>query len=157
MEAYQGPADCSHSPTQAHGTVTLMYKGRGSRSDPASYRPITLRNTDTKLLAKALADQWGSQFCLVVDGTQTAFLPGRWIGDNIFAHLEEVEHLEAARKPGCIAFLDFSNAYGRLDRYWLMQCIGALRLGPSAQQWVQLQHSQLTARVRFSGFSSAAD
>ena len=65
--------------------------------------------------------------------------------------------MEAARKLGCIAFLDFSKAYDRLYRYWLMQCIGALGLGPLAQQWVHLQHSQLTARVRFSGFSSAAD
>ena len=146
LEVYQGPADCSLSPTQAHGTVTLLYKGRGSRSDPASYRPITLLNTDTKLLAKALADRWGTHLCSVVDGNQTAFLPGRWIGDNILAHLEEVEYLEAARKPGCIAFLDFSKAYDRLDRHWLMQCMGALGLGPLAQRWVQLlphsAHSQ---------------
>ena len=69
LEAYQEPADCSLSPTQAHGTVTLLYKGRESRSDPASYRPITLLNTDTKLLAKALADQWGTHLFSVVDGT----------------------------------------------------------------------------------------
>ena len=96
--------------------------------------------------------------CSVVDGTQTASLPGRWIGDNILAHLEEAEYLEAAREPGCIAFLDFSKAYD-LDRHWLMQCMGALGLGPSAQRWVQLLHSQLTARVqllaRGSGFEMA--
>ena len=86
----------------------------------------------------------------MVDGAQTAFLPGQWIGDNILAHLEEVEYLEAARESGCIAFLDFSKAYDRLDRHWLMQCMGALGLGPSAQRWVQVLHTQLTARVRFS-------
>ena len=35
-----------------------------------------------------------------------------------------------------------------------MQCMGALRLGPTAQRWVQLLYSQLTARVRFSGWLS---
>ena len=55
---YQGPASASLSLTQAHGTVKLLYEGRGPRSDPAFYRPITLLNTNTKLLAKALADRW---------------------------------------------------------------------------------------------------
>ena len=33
-----------------------------------------------------------------------------------------------------------------------MQCMGALVLGPSAQLCVQLRHSQLTARVSFTGW-----
>ena len=57
-------------------STTLLYQGRGSRSDPASYRPIALLNTDAKLLAKALADRWDTHLCSVVDGTKTAFFPG---------------------------------------------------------------------------------
>ena len=113
-----------------------------------------LLNTDTKLLAEALVDRWGTQFCSVVGGIQTAFLPGLWIWDNILALLEEVKFLKAAREPGCITFLEFLRAYDRLTRHWLMQCMGAIGLRPSAQRWVQLLHSQLTARVRFSGWLS---
>ena len=57
LEDYQGPVGARLSLTQAHCTIRLLYEGRGSGSDPAAYRPITLLNTDTKLLAKTLADR----------------------------------------------------------------------------------------------------
>ncbi|DBA66549.1 TPA: hypothetical protein ACH3X2_002285, partial [Trebouxia sp. C0005] len=36
------------------GVITLLYKGKGSRALLDSYRPITLLNSDYKLLTKAL-------------------------------------------------------------------------------------------------------
>ena len=96
LEAFASAAG-SLTPTQLLGTVVLLYKGTGPRSDPASYRPITLLNADAKLLGKVLADRWGAPLSSVVDTTQTAFLPDRWIGDNILAHLEEVDYLESTQ------------------------------------------------------------
>ena len=92
----------------------------------------------------------------MVDSTQTAFLPGRWIGDNILAHLEEMDYLETAKEPGCLAFLDFSKAYDRLDRQWVLMCMQRLGFGTSACRWVDLLHTQLTARVRSNGWHSPA-
>ena len=155
LEAFQQP-DSSLPTSQRHGTITLLYKGSGSRSDPAAYRPITLQNSDAKLLAKALTDRWGRHVASVVDSTQTAFIPGRWIGDNVLAHLEEVEYLETSRDPGCIAFLDFSKAYDRLSRDWVLLCMEKMGFGPSARRWVSLLHSHLTADVRYNGWHSPA-
>ena len=36
----------------------------------------------------------------MVDPTQTAFVPGRLIGDNVLCHLEEVEYLQQTGQPG---------------------------------------------------------
>ena len=136
------------------GTIVLIYKGAGARNDPKSYRPITLLNTDAKLLGKVLADRWGQHLTSVVDVTQTAFLPGRWIGDNVLSHLEGLDYLESAGEPGCIAFLGFAKAYDRLDRDWVLQCMGALGLGPGAQRWVALLQDGMQGRVRFNGWLS---
>ena len=76
------------------GVITLLYKGKGARSSLDSYRPITILNSDYKLLAKTLATRLGPALQHVVDPTQTAFVPGRWIGDNVLCHLEEVEYLQ---------------------------------------------------------------
>ena len=59
-----------------------------------SYCPITLLKCGYKLLAKALATRLGPGLQHVVDPTQTAFVPGRWISDNVLCHLEEVEYLQ---------------------------------------------------------------
>ena len=153
LEAFASAAG-SLTPTQLLGTVVLLYKGTGPRSDPASYRPITLLNADAKLLGKVLADRWGAPLSSVVDTTQTAFLPDRWIGDNILAHLEEVDYLESTQEPGCLVFLDFSKAYDRLDRNWVDRCMAALGFGPAARRWVSLLHDGLQCRVRYNGWLS---
>ena len=153
LEAFASAAG-SLTPTQLLGTVVLLYKGTGPRSDPASYRPITLLNADAKLLGKVLADRWGAPLSSVVDTTQTAFLPDRWIGDNILAHLEEVDYLESTQEPGCLVFLDFSKAYDRLDRNWVHRCMAALGFGPAARRWVSLLHDGLQCRVRYNGWLS---
>jgi len=43
----------------------------------------------------------------VVDPTQTDFVPGCWIGDNVLCHLEEVKYLQQPSQPGYMGFLLF--------------------------------------------------
>ena len=81
----------------SEGRITLLYKDRGLL--PASYRPITLLNTDYKLAARVLADRFGPLLNHVVDSTQTGFLPQRWIGDNILAHLEIIAWYQRTQSP----------------------------------------------------------
>ena len=76
------------------GIIALLYKGGGApRDDVASFRPITLLNADYKIVAKAVALRIGAALDSVVDHTQTAFVPGRWIGDNILFHLDLLDLL----------------------------------------------------------------
>lgn len=109
QESFQAQLAPSLPASMTQGVITLLYKGKGSRSSLDSYRPITLLNSDYKLLAKALATRFGPALQHVVDPTQTAFVPGRWIGDNVLCHLEEVEYLQQSGQPGCMVFLDFQQ------------------------------------------------
>ena len=101
-EAFQAGA-ASLPADMTEGRVTLLHKGKGAdRAQPASYRPITLLNTDYKLAARVIASRLGPLLNPVVDSTQTGFLPQRWIGDNILAHLETIDlppAQPAARSP----------------------------------------------------------
>ena len=100
------------------GPVHLALQGQGGRTkaQPASYRPITLLNTDYKLAARVIASRLGALLNHVVDSTQTGFLPQRWIGDNILAHLETIDFHQYSQQPGVLLFLDFEKAFDRLDR-----------------------------------------
>jgi hypothetical protein len=138
------------------GLVVMVYKGKGSRQLLASYRPLTLLCCDYKILAKAITLRFAGPLGTVVDETQTAFIPGRWIGDNVLFHLEEVDYLDVAQQPGCIAFLDFEKAYDRVDRGWVVACMGALGFGPVAISWVQLLLRGTVARCLFNGWRTAA-
>jgi len=144
------------SQRQRLGLIALIYKGGGKPRDSAnSYRPITLLNADVKILAKVLALRYGEVLDSVIDGTQTAFVPGRDIADNVLCHLEEVDYLAAVQQPGCMLFLDFEKAYDRLDRGWLSQSMACLGFPASALRWVQLLLQGTEGRIMYNrGFKS---
>ena len=157
VEAIEGGIERILPPTICMGTITLLYKGKGlPRDQPGSYRPITLLNTDYKIVARALACRWGPAAAEVVDQTQTAFIPGRWIGDNVLTHLEEIDYCQHTQTPGVILFLDSAKAYDRLDVGWLHRCMEAVGFGPHARRWVSLLHTNRQARVRFNGWLTPA-
>ncbi|CAL5222084.1 g4391 [Coccomyxa viridis] len=135
QDAFQPDGPGQLPPDMTEGRITLLYKGKGlDRALPASYRPITLLNTDYKLAARVLADRLGPLLNHVVDSTQTGFLPQRWIGDNILAHLEIIAWYQRTQQPGALLFLDFEKAFDRLDRPWLQRCI------PSASRAARSRH-----------------
>ncbi len=71
--------------------------------------------------------------------TQTAFVPGRWIGDNVLCNLEEVEYLQQTGQPGCMVSLEFSKAYDRLSRPWVLHCMSSIGFGERACEWVSIK------------------
>ena len=153
QEAFQPGSPGQLPSDMTEGRITLLYKGKGlDRALPASYRPITLLNTDYKLAARVLADRLGPLLSHVVDSTQTGFLPQRWIGDNILAHLEIIAWYQRTQQPGVLLFLDFEKAFDRLDRPWLERCMAATGFGAGAQRWVRLLHAGTTAKVAFNGW-----
>jgi hypothetical protein len=155
-EAFHSPLDAPLPASMRTGRITLLYKGKGAdRASPASYRPITLLNCDYKIVASVLAFRFAAPLSTVIDSPQTAFLPGRWIGDNILAHLEEIDYLTAAREPGVIVFLDLAKAFDRIDRAWLLRSLEALGMPAGARRWVQVMHGGTRATVAYNGWVTA--
>ncbi len=54
QEAFQAQHGLCLPNSMTQGVITLLYKGKGFKALLDSYRPITLLNSDYKLLAKAL-------------------------------------------------------------------------------------------------------
>lgn len=138
------------SATQRLGLVLLVYKAGGKpRAAVDSYRPITLLNCDLKIIAKVMVRRIGPALASVIDSTQTAFVPGRQIFDNVLSHLEEIDYLRQEQQPGVLAFLDFAQAYDRLDRGWLGLCMQALGLPAVSIRWVRLLLEGTQGQIMF--------
>ncbi len=86
-----------------NGIIKVLYK-KGDPTQPGNYRPITLLNTDHRTLAKVLAARLGPALNAVIPQEQTAFLPDRLIGCNIFA-LRHLPHLLRSQGRAAITVL----------------------------------------------------
>ena len=135
-DAFQAQHGLCLLTSMTQGVITLLYKGKGSKAMLSLkgilqdcqqlWAATALLNSDYKLLAKALATRFGPALQHVVDPTQTAFVPGQWICDNVLCRLEEVEYLQQTGQPGCMVFLNFSKAYDRLSRPWVLYCMSIM-------------------------------
>lgn len=135
------------------GVLVPIFKA-GDAAALANYRPITLLNTDYRLLAKVLAARLAGVLAMVIGPEQTAFMPGRLIGDNIALLQLLPELLRSRGLSGAVAFLDFRKAYDTIDRDFLFEVMEATGAGGGLAQWARLLLRDTSARANVNGFVS---
>ena len=103
--------------TWKQARVQPVFKQKGDRSSPGSYRPIALLCSVSKVFETLVKDQVLS-FCLanrVLPDSQFRFLPGR---STVWQLLSVLDDWHAARERGTsvhAAFLDLAKAFDHVD------------------------------------------
>ncbi|XP_059454900.1 uncharacterized protein LOC132185097 [Corylus avellana] len=102
------------------------------------FRPITLCNIIYKLIAKVLANRMKRVLPTIISSTQSAFILGRLITDNILVAFEALHTMDGRMKgrEGHMALkLDMSKAYDRVE--WDFLELIMCKIGFS-DRWVKL-------------------
>ena len=111
----------------------------------SNFRPISLCNVIYKLIAKVLVNRLKKILPFVVSDTQSAFLSGRLIADNILVAFETLHYLKRKTqgKLGFMALkLDMSKAYDIVEWFFLEKAM--LHLGFS-ERFVKIIMSYVTS------------
>ncbi|CAM8933405.1 unnamed protein product [Rhodiola kirilowii] len=116
--------------------ITLIPKTQNP-STFDEFRPISLCNVAMKIITKVLANRLKIVLQDCISPTQSAFVPGRLISDNILtAH--ELFNFMKTRKQGetgyCCIKLDMSKAYDRME--WDFLEVMQLKMG-FPESWVR--------------------
>jgi hypothetical protein len=141
------------------GMVSPYHKA-GDHADISNYRPITLLNTDYRLMTKVLALRLAPVLASVIGPEQTAFMPGRHIGDTVtFLQLLPQQLRSNAAAGGqpasaTVAFLDFKKAYDTVNRAFLLAVMDATGAGPDLIHWVRTILSATSASANVNGHIS---
>ena len=102
-----------------NGVITLLKKGgRHVRGDLDDYRPITLLNTELKILARVLANCLQLVISDLIGPEQNYAVKGRSIRDNLHLVRQILEGIKDDTKAALIN-LDQSKAFDRVDHRFL--------------------------------------
>lgn len=118
-------------------TVIVLIPKTKSPENLKDLRPISLCNVVYKLISKVLANRLKLVLSEIISPSQSAFVPGRLITDNVLLAYELTHYLRQRRwgKQGVAAIkLDMSKAYDRVEWSFLQKIM--LKLGFTGQ-WVE--------------------
>ena len=131
------------------GALLTLLKKDGTPDGPLkSYRPLSLMNTDYKILSKVFNNRLRKVIASIIHRDQTCSIPGRTIHDNIHLIRSIVEHQDRMKDPVGIIQWDQEKAFDRINHRYLMGVLRAFGFGDGFIQWVSLLYANGSFRIR---------
>ena len=130
-----------------NGIISLIPKsGRDSRIIK-NLRPITLLNTDYKILEKCLANRLKIKLPQIINEDQKGFMSDRRIGNNIRRIIDAVQMCKREDLPIAIISIDAEKAFDRVELDSLIGVLEYFNIGKSFQKWVRVCFHNAKAAV----------
>lgn len=134
--------------------IILLQKKNKDPLNCSSYRPISLINSDVKILAKALVSRIEPLMDILIHFDQTGFLRGRLAADNMRRLLHIIEHSHTYTDTCAVFSLDALKAFDRLEWDFLWTVLDHFGFGPKFIYAIQTLYSNPTASISTGTYQS---
>ena len=112
------------SSSQRKAVITLIHKGKDlARDNLKNWRPISLTNSDYKLLAKCLALRLGDVINDVVSGDQVGYIKGRRVSMLLRLIDDVTDQLNVRQKPGLLFTIDYCQGFDRIAKDFMIHTL----------------------------------
>ena len=126
--------------------------GRGDLDD---YRPITLLNTELKILAQVLANRLQLVISDLIGPEQNYAVKGRSIWDDLHLVRQILEGIKDDTEAALIN-LDQSKAFDRVDHRFLAGFLETAGFQPEFHKWISILYHSPQVVVQVNGRCSGA-
>ena len=142
-------------PASLQTSVTrLIFKKCGDVKDLENGRPISLLNTDYKILSRVITLRLSRVLGSLVDLDQTCSVPGRSITSNVTLLRDVLDYIERMNESGILVSLDQEKAFDRVKHSFLFRLLEHLGFGPSFIKWVHTLNTGANMRIILNGYLS---
>jgi exonuclease III len=132
---------------QKRGIITLIPKKDKNRFYLKNWRPITLLNSDYKILTKALANRICSVLPNIIDEDQTGYIKGRFIGCNIRLIEDIITFTDKNNLPGILLNIDFEKAFDSINWKFIEKSLEAFNFGNKFISYIKTIYTNISSAV----------
>lgn len=136
------------------GMIKTIYKKRGNPNDLKNYRPLTMLNTDFKILAKVLANRLRKVLPKIISTTQAYGIQDKDILDIVQSIRDTMFYMKEKNKKGYLISLDLEKAFDRVEHEYLLNVIKEFGFGENFRKWIMIFYSNILTCVKCNGFLS---
>ena len=126
------------SPTQRQALIKLIAKKDSDKRFIENWRPISLLNVDTKILSKTIASKLKNVLPTLVTSDQTAYVPGRFIGESCRLISDVIEIADKLNIEGWLVTMDIQKAFDSVDHDFLFCVLENAGFGNSFLNWIKI-------------------
>ena len=138
-------------PSHRQSYLRLIPKAGKDLSKIGNWRPITLSNTDHKLITKLLSRKLTKAVEKCIGPEQTAYIPGRLINDNIRAMLSTLDVANLEQEiDGLMISLDAKKAFDSVSHDYIERTLRAFGLSSFIETF-KLLYSELRSDIIING------
>ena len=139
---------------QKRGVLNLIPKPQKDLRYLSNWRPVSLLQTDYKILTKTLALRLQNVLPNIINIDQVGYIPNRYIGKNIRTIKDIMTYSLSHKIPGFIALIDFQKAFDSIEWHFMFKCLSHFNFGNNFIQWIKLLYTDISSCVGNNGFYS---
>ena len=148
--------------TQKQGVISCLPKGDKPRMFLKNWRPISLLNTDCKILTGVLASRMKNVLPSIMSiiGSQQKgfvlylFFKNRYIGENTRLVYDLISHLNDTKQYGMLLLIDFEKAFDTIEWNYIKLVLKAYNFGESFIKWFSILYNGASSCVINNGYFS---
>ena len=143
------------SVTQKQAVITLLHKGKNlPRDELANWRPISLTNTDYKVLAKCFALRLSKVITDIINDNQVGFIKGRQISTMIRLIDDAIDMMNTLDKPGILLAVDYRRAFDSVSKEFIVWAFKQFNFGEYFVRWVNVLTTNTESSIHYLGWLS---
>ena len=133
--------------------LSLIHKGK-SKDNLKNYRPISLMNSDYKILAFVFADRLQTVIQSIINTDQSGYIKNRYIGCNIRNILDIYDICENENIPGALICIDYEKAFDSVEHNFITLVLQKFNFDQQFIEWINIFYNQPMFRVKNNGWIS---
>ena len=133
--------------------LSLLFK-KGNRELLENYRPLSLGNYDYKILAHVIASRIQKIIKNLVNPDQSAYIKGRFIGNNARFLLDLIEWAESQKNNGLIICIDFKKAFDSLNWDFMFSVLKYFNFGTKFINIIKTMYNDPKLTIKNNGHFS---
>ena len=145
-------------PSMREGILNLIPKANKDTRRIKNLRPITLLNTDYKIIEKAVANKMLPALKTIINRDQRGFMKERRISVNIRKMLDIIHYAEKEDLEAVILSLDFVKCFDKCSFSILHGSLDFFNFGKIVKDWTQILYKDFSVKIQNNGnFSTPID